>query len=259
MFTSGSWLLPETRWNRQNLVEQTPSSAKKPRNPPARWQSIVEAVETTTALSPVAPPKDAPTQGLSPARNRAQMTLASLNLGRLLQKNCFVFCCPKALKHNVHANDAAEHIGCQQFIPGSPASSGVVFQIDRKQRDEPWPFKRSVPTCSHENKGRQLPLVLECLLTAGQRHIRLTKGWAEMCAAKVYSVAKTVRLVRWEQECSLRGTRVTVSTASKMWKQGRFQKNNCNLSRCAAELSFFIFRRKHNLVTVFGIRRLCLF
>lgn len=95
------------------------------------------------------------------------------------------------------------------LFPEVQSTVEAVFRINMKQRDMSGPFKASLPVFIYDNEGRQWPLVLECLLTAGQRHVRLVKGWAEMCIAKGYSVGKTVRLVRLEQ--ALLVARVTVS------------------------------------------------
>ena len=54
------------------------------------------------------------------------------------------------------------------------------LQDRREAVDKPGYFKMSVPVSVQDDEGRQWPVVLECLLTADQRHVRLVKGWTDM-------------------------------------------------------------------------------
>jgi hypothetical protein len=66
----------------------------------------------------------------------------------------------------------------------------------------PGHFKAGISISLHDGNGRRWPVVLECLRTAGQRHVRFNKGWAEMCRATGLSIGKCVRLARWDQGSS---------------------------------------------------------
>jgi len=65
-----------------------------------------------------------------------------------------------------------------------------------------FPFKRGVPVLIRDTKGRQWSVVLECLRAAGQRHVRLNRGWSEMCRANGLSFGKEFRLDRWVRSSS---------------------------------------------------------
>jgi hypothetical protein len=106
------------------------------------------------------------------------------------------------------------HLSKKEAINLFPEVQGnieTIFRIGERQRDKPGPFKMSVPVSLHDDEGRQWPVVLECQLTAGQRHVRLVKGWTELCSVKGFSVGKRIRLDRWEQRTSSRRSFVAVS------------------------------------------------
>lgn len=77
-----------------------------------------------------------------------------------------------------------------------------VFTKETKPRALLNNFKLGTSITIQDVKGRRWPVVLECLRTAGQRHIRFNNGWAEMCSTNGLSVGKCVRLDRWEQTSS---------------------------------------------------------
>ncbi len=87
----------------------------------------------------------------------------------------------------------------------------LVFSSDAKRYTSPGHFKTGIAVSLYDRKGRRWPVVLECLRTAGQRHVRLNKGWIQMCSANGIAVGKRVRLARWEQVSSSRKALVTVS------------------------------------------------
>ena len=64
------------------------------------------------------------------------------------------------------------------------------------------PFKKGTCVYMHATKGRRWPIVLEYSRTAGQRHVRFNRGWAEVCSANAPSIGKSVRLDRWKVRLS---------------------------------------------------------
>ena len=77
-----------------------------------------------------------------------------------------------------------------------------VFMKDASRREYSPPTKRGICVYIHDAAGRRWPVVLECLRTAGQRHVRFNKGWAEMCSANEVSIGECFRLARWKQGSS---------------------------------------------------------
>ena len=80
-----------------------------------------------------------------------------------------------------------------------PAFAQGSEQVDSSSRKV---CKRSSTIGIQGPEGKQWQIVLECLFTSGQRHVRLTKGWDELCNANGVSVGNTVRLDRWEPTSS---------------------------------------------------------
>lgn len=80
-----------------------------------------------------------------------------------------------------------------------PKVQGVLqfaFTKDMKHSSS-FPYKRDISVLIQDAKGRKWPIVLECLRAAGQRHIRLNRGWPDMCRANGLSFGKQFRLDRW--------------------------------------------------------------
>ena len=77
-----------------------------------------------------------------------------------------------------------------------------VFMKSMTRREYLPPTKKGACVYIHDAEGRRWPVALECLRTAGQRHVRFNKGWAEMCSANGVSLGKCFRLARWRQESS---------------------------------------------------------
>ena len=77
-----------------------------------------------------------------------------------------------------------------------------VFMKSMSRREYWPPMKKGACVYIHDAEGRRWPVALECLRTAGQRHVRFNKGWAEMCSANGVSLGKCFRLARWRQESS---------------------------------------------------------
>ena len=73
-------------------------------------------------------------------------------------------------------------------------------------------FKTGFDVSLQDEQGRRWPVVFEVLRTAGQRHLRLNKGWALMSIANGFAVGKRIRLARWEQASPSKEALVTVST-----------------------------------------------
>jgi hypothetical protein len=77
-----------------------------------------------------------------------------------------------------------------------------VFMKSMSRREYLPPTKKGACVYIHDAEGRRWPVALECLRTAGQRHVRFNKGWAEMCSANGVSLGKCFRLARWRQGSS---------------------------------------------------------
>ena len=77
-----------------------------------------------------------------------------------------------------------------------------VFMRSMSRREYWPPMKKGACVYVHDAEGRRWPVVLECLRTAGQRHVRFSKGWAEMCSANGVSLGKCFRLARWRKGSS---------------------------------------------------------
>ena len=96
-----------------------------------------------------------------------------------------------------------------------------VFMKGTSRHEYSLSMKRSICVYIHDAEGRRWPVVLECLRTAGQRHVRLNKGWAEMGIANEVSIGKCFRLARWiEGSSSLYSAIVTLSIEKSVHKKG---------------------------------------
>lgn len=85
------------------------------------------------------------------------------------------------------------------LFPKMRESIEHVFPTDMKRRASLGSMKIPTTVFIQDDKGRRWPIVLECLRTAGQRHIRINQGWAAVCSANSLSVGKCVRFERWEE------------------------------------------------------------
>jgi len=97
------------------------------------------------------------------------------------------------------------------FVPESKETIEFIFATDMTRCASSEQFKVEIPISLQDGEGRRWPVVLECLRSAGQRHLRLNKGWSEMCRVNGISVGERIRLARWEQASSSNGAFVTVS------------------------------------------------
>ena len=88
------------------------------------------------------------------------------------------------------------------FFPESKETMEFIFATDMTRCVSPPQFKIEISVSLYDGEGRRWPVVLECLRSAGQRHVRLNKGWAEVCSANGISVGKRIRLALWEQASS---------------------------------------------------------
>ena len=88
------------------------------------------------------------------------------------------------------------------LFPDVKRSLDFVYRTKMTRRESLSPFKNG--TCVHlyDIEGRRWPVTLEWLRTAGQRHVRLNQGWAEVCRANGFSIGTCVRLARWKQGLS---------------------------------------------------------
>ena len=86
------------------------------------------------------------------------------------------------------------------LFPEFESILNIVFTMKGTSRREySPPIKKGTCVYIQDVEGRRWPVVLECLRTAGQRHVRFNKGWSEMCSANGISIGKCFRLARWKQ------------------------------------------------------------
>jgi len=97
------------------------------------------------------------------------------------------------------------------FFPESKETIEFIFATDMTRCASSEQFKVEISVSLQDGEGRRWPVVLECLRSAGQRHLRLNKGWSEMCRVNGICVGKRIRLARWEQTSSSNDPFVTVS------------------------------------------------
>ena len=88
------------------------------------------------------------------------------------------------------------------LFPEFESILNFVFMKSMSRREYLPPMKKGACVYIHDAEGRRWPVALECLRTAGQRHVRFNKGWAEMCSANGVSLGKCFRLARWRQGAS---------------------------------------------------------
>jgi hypothetical protein len=98
------------------------------------------------------------------------------------------------------------------FFPEIKKSIESAFKAGLTRHASPGRFKTGIDVSLHDEQGRRWPVVLEVLRTAGQRHVRLNKGWAQMSIANGFAIGKCIRLARWEQASPSKEALVTVST-----------------------------------------------
>jgi hypothetical protein len=65
-----------------------------------------------------------------------------------------------------------------------------AFATDVQRNVSPGHFKAGVDVSLQDGRGRHWPILLEFVRTAGQRHVRLNKGWVQMCSANGFPVGK---------------------------------------------------------------------
>lgn len=89
-----------------------------------------------------------------------------------------------------------------RLFPEFKSSVDYVFDTDTSRHAPSGNFKVETSVDIQDARGERWTVVLECLRGAGQRHIRLNRGWAEMCRANDLSVGGRFRLDRWVQSSS---------------------------------------------------------
>lgn len=77
-----------------------------------------------------------------------------------------------------------------------------LYRTKMTRRESSASFNTGTCVYIHDMKGRRWAVVLECLRTAGQRHVRLNKGWAEVCSSNGLSIGWSIRLARWKEGLS---------------------------------------------------------
>ena len=88
------------------------------------------------------------------------------------------------------------------LFPEVKGSLKLVFTTNVTRRESSKPLKKGTLVYIHDVEGRRWPVVIECLRTAGQRHVRFNKGWPEICSANGLSIGTCFRLARWKEALS---------------------------------------------------------
>lgn len=89
------------------------------------------------------------------------------------------------------------HMSKEDAMELFPRVHETIEHVFEKERVSLGSMKIATNVVIQDDKGRRWPIVLECLRTAGQRHVRINKGWAALCSANSLSVGKCVRFERW--------------------------------------------------------------
>lgn len=88
------------------------------------------------------------------------------------------------------------------IFPEIKSSVEFLYPSEAQQRNPSRHFKMGITVNIRDAEGRRWPVVIECVRAAGQRHVRLNKGWAAMCRGNGVSVGKCIRLARGEHGSS---------------------------------------------------------
>jgi len=98
-----------------------------------------------------------------------------------------------------------------RLFPEFKSSVDYVFSSSVNKHGSSGNFQVETSVSIQDAEGRCWSVALECLRTAAQRHIRLNRGWSEVCRANGLSVGKRFRLERWVK-LSSKDAVVTLST-----------------------------------------------
>jgi len=160
-------------------------------SPKTRFKSIPRAIDSRTGEKAIsnAIPKAASVGSAILSYSSVRKLSSTTNLRRI----------------HLSRDDAAA------FFPESKETMEFIFATDMTRCVSPEQFKVELSVSLQDGQGRRWPVVLECLRSAGQRHVRLNKGWAEVCRATGLSVGKSIRLARLEQASSSSDAHDTVS------------------------------------------------
>ena len=215
-FTEGSWPLPDIREkrsissfaeldhgchiSRSNLVDTASKAStrvvtRSPHQAPTGGCDIIRARpsgsnETCTDSSPVADNDGTEADdSCAPEAFRFRGKLLHVSVRKLTNATYL-------RRMHLSREDAAE------LFPDVKSALELVYKTKMTRRESLAPFKKGTCVYIHDIEGRRWPVVLECLRTAGQRHVRFNKGWAEVCSANRISVGMCVRLARWKEESS---------------------------------------------------------
>ena len=141
------------------------------------------------------PPLKAPPIAASARRHRAAAP------GAFLIKATVSYSAVRAITNTTYLRRM--HLSREDAIglfPEVHRSLQCVFSKRTKRRVSTRLFKIGIAACIQDAAGRRWPVKIECLRTAGQRHVRFNSGWAEMCTANGLAVGKCIRLDRWQEE-----------------------------------------------------------
>ena len=101
------------------------------------------------------------------------------------------------------------------LFPQAQSTMNSAFAKNARPCESPRKFwKSSTSVGIQDPEGRLWPVVLVCLRTASQRHVKLTRGWAETCSANGFCVGMIVRLDRWEEAPPSEPSREALVTVS---------------------------------------------
>ena len=224
-FTGGALTLPDARmmWRRSASTLTSKEGEYKEQEQGdhgcQEYNSQVFAADSSTKLVAVEKElllEDPQKIYIDPRTRQIKSSTESLVISSLAsgkEKAADASCCPKASAvHRVILYGCVRTLTNTTYVrrmhmsredalglfPEAKHSLGLVFKPRTKRRASSRNIMIGTSVRIRDHQGRCWPVVLECLRTAGQRHVRLNKGWAEMCVANGLSVGVIIRLARWK-------------------------------------------------------------
>jgi len=222
-FTGGALPLPDARmmWRRPASTFTSKEGEHKEQGDHGcqEYNSQVFAADSSTKLVAVEKElllEDPQKIYIDPRTRQIKSSTKSLVISSLTSgkdKAADASCCPKASAvHRVILYGCVRTLTNTTYVrrmhmsredalglfPEAKHSLGLVFKPRTKRRASSRNIMIGTSVRIRDPQGRCWPVVLECLRTAGQRHVRLNKGWAEMCVANGLSVGVIIRLARWK-------------------------------------------------------------
>ena len=130
-------------------------------------------------------------------------TNASRAINRLSKSGVVLYSSVRKLTNATYLRKM--HLSSEDALGLFPEVTSTLDFVYRNKmtRHESWkPVKKGIYVHIHDIEGRRWPVLLECVRTAGQRHVHFNKGWAELCSANGLFIGKSAQLARWKEGVS---------------------------------------------------------